>query len=1308
MSYPNKWQEWLPAVPIPALLLIIAGLWVTDSPAVFESQFLLVLVNVIFSALSSLLLFFLISRSFIAQGAPELLLFGCGVLLWGASGTIGPIFLEGSGNVTISIHNILIGLSSLCHLSGVLLSLKPHRAIVNKWASMIFAYSCMLSAGWLTIELVVQGQVPLFFIQGSGGTLVRQILLSSTIATFTISAIILFTSQQPKASAFVRWYCMSLLLIASGLCGLLLQSHHGSALNWVARLAQLTGGAYMIVAAYVSSREHPGNQISLLVENDWQENQFLQKLHQQSLLGMILRYGLAITLALASLGVRLFLEPWIGPGLPPYTMFYPIIMIVALIAGFGPGVTATVTSCLMVMYWLLPPSGFYVASPAERLGLLLFTAMGISMSYIAELYRVNREKVAFSDRESAVHESKSRLALFAEATFEGIVESDAGRIVDCNEQLARMMGYPISEMRGKDIASLIAPVDRELVARVIAQQQEVVLEIFLLRSDGTRIIVEAHSRPTFSGSTRRHTAIRDISERKRMEEALKVSEEFNRNTLQALPAHIAVIDPFGFIIAVNDAWTEFARQNSAEDSSEVIPGVNYCDVCRRSAANDDVTAAEALAGIEGILAGSRVQFSLEYPCHSHLEERWFLMTVVPHGSGSGAVISHSDITKLKKSEQAIRHAKNEWERTFDSIPDLIAIMDNQQQIIRVNKTMANRLGLQPHQFIGKKCCAAIHGSALPQDFCPSPLLMSDTGGYEVEVNDSCLGGNLLVSITPIHDSRGEVYATVHVARDITQLKRTESALREHEEQLKLFVEHAPAALAMFDTEMRYLCASNRWRSDYGLADRNLAGISHYDVFPEISDEWKDAHLRGLSGEVLKADQERFERADGSVQWLRWELHPWHDSAGAIGGIVIFVEDISTRVQAEEKLHESEERLKFHIENSPLAVIEWDKNFVVTRWTGKAEQVFGWNAAETVGKSLASLNMIFEDDLPIVVKTVTQLTDGVTRQVVVSNRNYTKNGSIRTCTWYNSVLTDKEGCMSSVLSKVIDITELKQAEAGLISSRDELEKRVIERTNALSKTVEALLHETNERMNAVEALRQQEHMLHQQNRHAAMGEMIGNIAHQWRQPLNIIGLIIQRLGMFYDSPSCTKEFMATSVTKSMEIIEYMSRTIDDFRNFFSKDREKIEFNVNDAISKALSLVDASFNERHIQIERNEEEEQVTTFGFPNEFAQVMLNILLNAKDAMIEQNIANPRITISAYSENGASVVTIADNAGGIPEDIIEKIFDPYFTTKGPHQGTGVGLFMSKAIIESHIGGRLCVRNNDEGAEFRIEVECTIP
>jgi signal transduction histidine kinase len=237
---------------------------------------------------------------------------------------------------------------------------------------------------------------------------------------------------------------------------------------------------------------------------------------------------------------------------------------------------------------------------------------------------------------------------------------------------------------------------------------------------------------------------------------------------------------------------------------------------------------------------------------------------------------------------------------------------------------------------------------------------------------------------------------------------------------------------------------------------------------------------------------------------------------------------------------------------------------------------------------------------------------------------------------------------------------------------------------------------------VNELRQKDQLLIQQNRQAAMGEMIGNIAHQWRQPLNTLGLTIQQLLLLYDLGEFSRELLAQNVGSSMELIQHMSRTIDDFRNYFRPDKEKTEFKVHETIVNTLSLMEGCFQSPQIRIEVVAKNDS-SIYGLQNEFAQVLLNILTNARDALIERKIDDPGVMITICREGGSTVVTVADNAGGIPEEILGKIFDPYFTTKGPQSGTGVGLFMSKTIIEKNMGGRLSALNIANGAEFRIEV-----
>jgi len=244
----------------------------------------------------------------------------------------------------------------------------------------------------------------------------------------------------------------------------------------------------------------------------------------------------------------------------------------------------------------------------------------------------------------------------------------------------------------------------------------------------------------------------------------------------------------------------------------------------------------------------------------------------------------------------------------------------------------------------------------------------------------------------------------------------------------------------------------------------------------------------------------------------------------------------------------------------------------------------------------------------------------------------------------------------------------------------------------------LLNETLEqRVSAeVEKNREKDHLLIQQSRLAAMGEMIGNIAHQWRQPLNTVNLILQNIKDDYRHGELNGETLGRSVELGNRVIQGMSQTIDDFRNFFRPDKEKKPFQIRKALDNALALAGAAFQSHSVEVEG---EEEMEVLGFENEYIQVLLNILNNAKEAIAARHIANGRISIRLARSGGEARVTVSDNGGGIAAEAMERIFDPYFSTKP--LGTGIGLYMSKMIIEQNMGGQLHARNIPDGAEFTL-------
>ena len=280
-----------------------------------------------------------------------------------------------------------------------------------------------------------------------------------------------------------------------------------------------------------------------------------------------------------------------------------------------------------------------------------------------------------------------------------------------------------------------------------------------------------------------------------------------------------------------------------------------------------------------------------------------------------------------------------------------------------------------------------------------------------------------------------------------------------------------------------------------------------------------------------------------------------------------------------------------------------------------------------------------------------------------------------------------------------VRRLQESQERLRSTNKILEERVAERTRDLQRLNEQLEMRVKQE---VAKSREKEQMLIQQSRLAAMGEMIGNIAHQWRQPLNALGLILQNIQIAYEMGRLDEEFLNQSVNRGKKLIDTMSRTIDDFRNFFKPNKSKERFDVAQSIRSTLELVESAFKNHTIEV-RLDLQDGLEVEGYPGEFSQVLLNILNNAKDAILENRKGEGKIRIEAKERGEKIVVSIEDNAGGIPPEIREKIFDPYFTTKDEGKGTGLGLYMSNMIIQRSMHGHIRVFNTDEGARFVIEI-----
>jgi len=245
--------------------------------------------------------------------------------------------------------------------------------------------------------------------------------------------------------------------------------------------------------------------------------------------------------------------------------------------------------------------------------------------------------------------------------------------------------------------------------------------------------------------------------------------------------------------------------------------------------------------------------------------------------------------------------------------------------------------------------------------------------------------------------------------------------------------------------------------------------------------------------------------------------------------------------------------------------------------------------------------------------------------------------------------------------------------------------------------------------AQQFLRKNEQMMMQQSKMASMGEMLSNIAHQWRQPLSIISTVASGVKVKKQFATLDDDELIKYMDDIGNSVDFLSKTIDDFRDFFKPNKEKIYFTTQSIVNKCLKILGASFKDNDIEVITKVQDIQLHQLD--GELMQVIINILNNAKDILKEKDIEHKLIEIKVLKQNERVFFTIQDNGGGVPANIIEHIFEPYFTTKHKSQGTGIGLYMSHQIITKHMGGVITVQNtpitsHDReyiGAKFTLDI-----
>ncbi len=473
-----------------------------------------------------------------------------------------------------------------------------------------------------------------------------------------------------------------------------------------------------------------------------------------------------------------------------------------------------------------------------------------------------------------------------------------------SESLDALLG--IDENYARTIAgwtALIHPGDREgivpIAEEVTTEGKPLEKEYRIVRNHDKAVRwVHTVSRSEFDAQGRLVKKIgtaQDITERKLTELALFENRELLQLFIEHAPAALSMFDrEMRYLAASRRCLEEYglAGQEIAGHSHyELFPWLpeHLKDSHRRALAGETVRCDED---------------RLEKPDGTISWVRW---EVRPWRSADGAVggivLFTEDISVEKKAEAELRESKELLRLFVEHAPACLAMFDREMRFLSASRRYLEDLGIEAEDAIGRSFLELVPW--LPEHL--KELHSRALAGEAVRSNEERIerpDGSVRwkrAEMMPWRTGDGSLGGVILFTENITQQREAEAALRESKELLQLFIEHAPASLAMFDREMRYLAVSQCWIESYALTGKEVLGHSHYELFPEIPERWREAHRRGIAGETLRANEDPFERADGTVQWIKWEIRPWRTADGAVGGIVLFAEDVTAHRKAEERL-----------------------------------------------------------------------------------------------------------------------------------------------------------------------------------------------------------------------------------------------------------------------------------------------------------------------------------------------------------------------------------------------------------------------
>ena len=511
-----------------------------------------------------------------------------------------------------------------------------------------------------------------------------------------------------------------------------------------------------------------------------------------------------------------------------------------------------------------------------------------------------------------------------------------------------------------------------------------------------------------------------------------------------------------------------------------------------------------------------------------------------------------------------------------------------------------------------------------------------------------------------------------VLYDITEHKR----LRQDSHRLQHSVASSINEIYMFDAStLNFSFANDSALNNLGYTISELRKMTPLDVLPTYTMAKFEKLILPLSKQHKSGQlfETVLQRKSGSVYYVDVHLQLFVPKDAPPYFLVIII-DISEKKQLEAKISTL-------VEEANVVLWSADKNLSINYISEQASDILKTDTSTIIGHDLLSVvnsNRIRSNDRRILLNAIEKMQQ---QHIPVKNIEIQVNKTSRQRSWLSISMTpifDTNNSLQQVVGVIHDLSVQKETQTQLHNLNKNLDKQV--------------KYEVAEN-------RAKDLMLQQQGRMVAMGEMIGNIAHQWRQPLNSLAIILMELEDSFLYGEATIESVKHSIKISNALLQKMSHTIDDFRNFFKNDKPLSENSLKDIVAESVNLLESSLNHHQIKLTTHTIQNDVVAIVHPGELSQAILCLTNNAKDQILSQQIEQGEIAIEIDQNDQWAIIRIKDNGGGIHEHDLPKIFDPYFTSKP--EGCGLGLYITQLTVQESMSGNITVENKDNGVQFSL-------